>query len=470
MYIGMVTRRSLLKLCGAAAVGLAGCNEVDDDGTAPEGRPPSSERPTPRSPGEGDTIDITDHGAAVDGTTDDTDAVRAAIAAAEPGDVVVFPEGTTLVSTDDKSQSGLAAIPVDGDEHATNLTLRGQGADSVVRLDGGHESNHKVFEVRVRSGIEGFRLERLTVDGAADEQDQPDGEGGWNVNVGESSSDEAVADVALRDIRALNANQNGFRIAHGGCSLVRCTARDCKLHGFAVDSWGDDRNVDPRITVRRCHATGNGLYGIDCSGGKVLVEEFVAENNREGTKTTPEVLEATYRRCRFADNETLGYNRPDSETVTGDRAVVRFTDVIAEGNGWAGLRFGSDTDYRVDTVLARRNNGSGDNAGNIMVRDNAAIDATLVMSYDAQNGTGLRYGSTEPARIGTYVHAGNPGGDLVTDHEGLVIDESYTRRAFRKKRSDSTAALPEEIEELAGLATGGIRDVPTAAEVGAGSG
>ncbi len=464
----MVTRRHLLESCAVAAVCLAGCNDSSDDRDdgGPDGSSPATQPPA-GSPGSGDRLDIRDYGAAVDGETDDTEAVRAAIAAADPGDVVVFPPGTTLVAGPDKGRAGVTAIPIDGDEHARNLTLRGTGGESVVRMDGGHESDHKVFEVRIRSGVQGFRLENLTIDGAADEQEQADGDGGWNVNIGKSDSDEALADVTVRGVRSIRANQNGFRVAHGGCSLVRCTASDCKLHGIAADSWGDNRSVDPPITVRRSYAVDNGLYGIDCSGGKVLVEDFVAENNREGTKTTPEVLETTYRRCRFSDNETLGYNRPTSETVTGQRAAVRFTDVIAEGNAEAGFRFGFDTDYRIDGILARGNNGSGENAGNIMVRDNATIDASLVMSYDARNGTGLRYGSSEPARIDTYVHANNPGGDLVADHDGLVVEERYTREAYRKKRLDLLDELPENVGHLGRILSDGLGHVPTANEVGA---
>lgn len=464
----MQTRRGLLTACAAAAVGFAGCNDAETDRPRTDGRTTPEPGPQP-SPEPDDRIDITDHGAAVDGETDDTAAIRAAIDAAEPGDVVTFPAGTTLVSTDDKTRSGAAAIPIEGGEHADDLTLRGQGADTVVRMDGGHESNHKVFEVRVRSGIEGFRLEGLTIDGAADDQIQPRAQGGWNVNVSKADDASVVPDVTIHGVRALNANQNGFRVAHGGCSLVRCTARGCELHGFVVDSWGEERNVDPPVAVRHCYAVDNGLYGIDCSGGKSVVEDFVAEQNSEGTKTTPEVLEAVYRRCRFADNETFGYNRPTTRTKTGERATVRFENVVSEGNGRAGFRFGFDTDYRVETVLARRNNGTGTKGANVMIRDNAAVDAALVMSYDAGSGPGLRYGSDAPSRIETYVHADNPGGDIITDNGGLDVGEILTRDAFREERLEAAEDVVDELEEFGRLASGGIRDVPRAAEVGAGS-
>jgi hypothetical protein len=465
----MVLRRSLLKACSLAAVGLAGCNDADTNGGSPAEQPPSG-NPTARAPAEGNRISIVDHGAAVDGTTDDTAAIRDAIEAAGPGDVVTFPAGTTLVSGDDKSQPGVAAIPIDGDAHASNLTLRGEGEASVVQMDGGHERDHKIFEIRVRSGIKGLTLENITIDGAAADQPQADGDGGWNVNVGKADNDEVVPDVTFRNLWVRRANQNGFRVAHGGCSFVRCTARECNLHGFAVDSWGETRNVDPPITVRKCYAVDNGLYGIDCSGGKVLVEDFVAENNRLGTKTTPEVLETVYRRCRFNNNEMHGYNRPTTATKTGQRATVTFTAVIAEGNGRAGIRFGFDTDYHVNAVLTRRNNTSGEDSANILMRDNSTVDAALVMSYDAQIGAGIRYGSSGPASIETYVHAGNPEGDLIADQGGLEIRNSLTRRKFRERRMEATDNVVDRIEELARRTDGGILGVPTAAEVGAGSG
>lgn len=463
----MLTRRTLLKWSTAGSVCLAGCGE-DTMVKSDRGLNDSSHSAT--STTSEAVLDIRDYGANVDGESDDTRAVQDAIDDAVPGDVVAFPAGTTVVSADKRSRSGAAAIRIDGDTHPRNLTLRGAGNASVVRMDGGHESNHKVFEVRVGSGIEELELADLTVDGRSEDQIQPAGMGGWNFNVAKAADGTVVPDVTFRNVWSRNANQNGFRLAHGGCTLVSCTATDCQLHGFVADSWGDSRNLDPPIAFRRCYAARNGLYGLDCSGGKTIAVDSVFENNGQGTKTTPEVVSAVYRRCRLAENETFGYNRPKSPTETGQRANVRFSDVLSEGNGHAGLRFGFDTDYVVDAILARRNSGGSEKSANVLIRDNATVDATLVLSYEATKGTGLRYGSSQPAHIETYVHAGNPDGAVIRDHEGLDITHTLTRRAYREREQDATIEVLEDIRQIDQFLGSGLGRVPTASEVGAGSG
>lgn len=466
----MISRRKLLGLCSLPFVGLAGCNRLDPE---PEPDPtPEPDDETPQPPQDGTVLDVRDFGATIDGQTDDTRAIQDAIDAAEEGDTVRLPSGTALVSGENKEQAGTAALVIDGNTHPDGLTIRGAGEGSVIKMDGGHVSNHTVVEVAIGPGIDGLVFENFKVDGSKSDQTQDAGMGGWNFDVGKANSKEITVDITFRDIWSVNANQNGFHTAFGGCSHVRCTALDAELHGFAIDSWGDgeSRNMDPPIEVRQCYASGNGLYGIDCSGGKIIVEDFVSENNEQGTKTTEEVVETTYRRCRFKDNNTLGYNRPTTDSVVGQRAKVTFVDVIAEGNGQAGVRFGSDTDYEVDRVVARRNNSSNQNPANIMIRDDSSVDAGLVISYDAVHGEGLRFDSTQPSTIDTYVHAGNPAGDLVIDGDGLEIVNRYTREEYYRLHAQNAMDLGQQRKLSREQFDSIDRSIPTASDVGAGSG
>ncbi|MGM0717209.1 MAG: glycosyl hydrolase family 28-related protein [Halobacteriota archaeon] len=461
----VISRRKLLGLCSLPFVALAGCNRLEPEPTA------TPDEETPEPPEDDSVLDIRDFGAALDGQTDDTAAIQDAIDAAEPGDTVVLPSGTALVSGANKEQAGTAAIVINGNNHPDGLTIRGKGEESVLKMDGGHVSNHTVIEVAIGPGIDGLVLENFKIDGSKYDQTQAAGLGGWNVDIGKADTSTTTADITLRDLWSINANQNGFHTAHGGCSHIRCTALDAELHGFAIDSWGDgDRNMDPPIEVRQCYASGNGLYGIDCSGGKIVVEGFVSENNQQGTKTTEEVVETTYRRCRFKDNKTLGYNRPTTETVVGQRARVTFVDVIAEGNGRAGFRFGSDTDYEIDRIVARRNNSSNENPANIMIRDDSSVDGGLVISNDAVYGEGLRFDSSRTSTIDTYVYSGNPGGDLVADRTGLEILNRYTREEYYQLHSRNTLDLRQEHKLLREQFDSIDRGIPTADDVGAGSG
>ena len=446
----MVTRRKIL---GASAVSigvLAGCSSPSTDDPEPE---PEDEDDTP-PPDEETVIDVTDFGVQADGTHDDTEAIRNALAAAEDGDVVAFPEGTMLVTGDGPQSRTATAVTIEGGTHPDDLTIRGEGEGSVLLMDGGHDRNHAPLDVQIGSGIEGLVFENFTVDGNRFEQTQPDAEGGWNVSIHGADNDTVDADITLRNVWSRNANQTGFRVTYGGSLLDRCTAENCALHGFGIDAWGENRRMDPPIEVKRSYAVGNGLYGIDCSGGVIHVEDFVSEGNQQGTKTTEEVIETTYRRCRFKDNETLGYNRPTSRTRTGQRALVRFEDVISERNGGRAFRFGYDTDYRVGTIIARENNRDAETSSNVSVRDNASLDAEFVLSYAAVNGVGLRYGSSERSTIDTYISQGNPLGGLTVDTDGLDITNHFN--------GEDTELFQKVIDRLA-------ISVPNANEVGAGT-
>ncbi|WP_418286662.1 glycosyl hydrolase family 28-related protein [Halorubrum sp. DTA46] len=444
----MLTRRELLGATTISIGGLAGCSSLiddDDDSSAADDEAPSDSTTV---------IDVTDFGVQADGVHDDTEALREALAAADQGDTVALPEGTMLVAADDRTHHEATAITVAGGTHPDDLTIRGAGEESVLLMDGGHESNHAPLNVRIGPGITGLLFENFTVDGNRSEQTQPDGEGGWNVSIHGADDDTVDADITLRDIWSRDANQTGFRVTYGGCVLDRCTALNSGLHGFGIDAWGDNRRMDPPIEVKRSYAAENGLYGIDCSGGRILVEQFVSEHNQQGTKTTEEVVETVYRRCRFKDNELLGYNRPTSPTETGQRAQVEFDDVISEGNGGRAFRFGFDTDYQVGTIIARGNNSTGETSAHIAVRDNASLDAEFVLSYEGFNSVGLRYGSSQPSTIHTYISYGNPLGALTLDTDGLDIANYFN--------GDDPEQFEDVVDRLA-------VSVPDTGDVGAGT-
>ena len=453
----MTSRRRVLEASVIGAALLAGCHGIGSDDFDERSEP--SDRTDADSTGDGTTepdssvLDVKDFGAEMDGETDDTQAIRDAIDAAEEGDTVQLPEGTALVSGDDKTYSGSNAILIGGDAHPDDLTFRGEGTESVIKMDGGHEENHMAFSVRIGDGIDGLLLEEFTIDGNAAEQVQATGDGGWNLSLDGARDESVVPDITVRNVLSIDANQTAFRVTTGGCTLVRCTAENSALHGFGLDAWGENRNAEEPITVRESYSVNNELYGIDCSGGTIHVEDCVLEGNGQGTKTTEEVIETAYRRCRFTGNDTLGYNRITTPSKTGQRAVVTFDDVIAEDNGGRGFRLGVDTDYQIGTIIARRNNESNETSTSISMNDNSTVDANLVVSYNGRHGSGLRYGSERESTIGTYVHFGNPRGGINQVTDALEIENVF-------HQADATSL--EDIELDIDLP----RNVPTADEVG----
>jgi len=449
----MISRRRALAFLSLSAGALAGCNTRDDD--------PGDERPDGSDPDgtdadtPDDTVkDIRDFGAAVDGTTDDTRAVRDAIDAVETGGTVYFPPGTTLVSADDKTKEGAKAIEVRGDDLPDDVTFRGDGEESVVRLAGGHEDNHGLFSWKPEGGILGHVVHDLTVDGNRGEQpaDPENDKNGLNLGVSEAGNDDATVDITFRDVWSIDANTECFTFLQGGCVADRCTASGAGKHGFGIDTYDNVGPALPPVVVRNSHAYNCDIYGIDCSGGTTLVEDCVLEKNGWGTKTTSHVLEATFRRVRIANNKRLGYQRNDLQTETGQTAKVEFDHVVAQSNGDQGFRFGRDTEYTIGTVTALGNNSGADGSGNIAIMDNATVNADEVRSFNAESGAGIHYWSTESSTISLYVNFGNQNGPFDGELEKLIVQAI-------------DVDVPSDIVDA--IATG---MVPNSEEVGAGTG
>lgn len=420
----MISRRRALALISLPAVALAGCSALDRDSVeekAPESPDPKTEE---KPDGADDGVnDVREFGAAVDGTTDDTQAVRDAIDAVEAGGTVYFPTGTTLVSADDRTEEGAKAIEVRGDGFPDDVTFRGDGEGSVVRLAGGHEDNHGLFSWKPEGGIVGHVVRDLTFDGNRREQpaDPTNDDNGLNLGVSEAASDESTVDITFRDVWSVDANTECFTFLQGGCVANRCTARGAGKHGFGIDTQDKIGPVLPPVTVRNSHAYDCELYGIDCSGGTTLVEDCVLEENGLGTKTTGQVFDATFRRVRLANNESIGYQRNDTPTETGDTARVHLDHVVSQSNGDQGFRLGRDTEYTIGTITALGNNGGGNGSGNIAIMDNATVTADEIRSFNSESGAGIHYWSSSPSTISLYVNFGNRNGPLDGELEKLAV-------------------------------------------------
>ncbi len=372
---------------------------------------------------------VHEFGATGDGVADDTDPIQQAFDEASEGDTIYLPAGIYRISAHDDAES---ALVLDGDQHPDNLSIEGDGDDTVLRIDGGHDDVHIVLSIRVRDGYEGLQLRNLTIDGNLAEQNGELAQQVGNCLVIRDTTEHAEGnvDIHIENVLAKNANMNGFRIRSGGVTMENVSAVDNGRHGFALDSYGDGHVYDPPITVRNAYATGNGVengngHGFNLSGGKAVLENSVSENNYQGTKSTEEVIEATYRQVVLANNHGHGYIRPGSQSATGTRSSVSLDQVLAVNNGSSGLRLGQDTDYDIGTVVARANGLQHGNQ-NIRIRDNARVTAYELFSFDSGYGSGLSCNSSEPTSVTTYVHYNNPGGGIHSPNGRLEVASSYS--------------------------------------------
>lgn len=384
------------------------------------------------------TLNISDYGAAVDGTTDDTQAVQDAFADAAPGDEVYFPAGTTLVKSPQPDTHGVPALCYDEADHASDVTLRGEGADTVVKLDGGHSKNHMLLTVNTRENGLNLAIRDMTFDG---NKANNSGKGRGVQIRHRNTSSPGKNDILLRNIHIYDANTKNLALNANGIRVERSSITGAgQKHGIGIRP---DNRFRPRIEVSGCYCANNGLYGIDASSGYSYIEDCVLENNGWGTKTTHDTHGATYRRVRLHNNSHMGYTRPPTDQTISQRTQLEMDKVIATSNGWAGFIFPIDTDATVGTILAK-DNCQDNQVANVLIKDDANVDATEIRSHNAANGTGLNSGTAGTARVDTYKHSLNPNGPL-GGTDNLSIGEQ----------------VETDIED--------ITEVPTADEVGFGT-
>lgn len=401
-----------------SAVGTTETPEQSDDrtGEISQGSEPTSE-PDER-------LDVRDFGADVDGVTDDTLAIRSAIDAAEEGDTLYFPPGKTVVSLN--GTPWMAGILLDSERLPSNFTLQGEGEETVIQLAGEQNEIHSVIRLVGRESFDGLMIRDMKIDGNRAAQT---GRGGHCILGFNSEGVKTPMDVLLHNVYVSNASQSGITFYRGGVSINHCTVRGCAKHGinFGIGTEWDESL--PSKVVRNCFCTQNGkadagnTYGINCSGGNILVQDSVLANNGQGTKTTEGSVNVTYRRVRLQNNDHLGYIRAGKPT--DNRTQVIFDDVVATNNGGAGFRLSRDTDYVIPTEIVASENGDH----NIIIRKNASIVAERIWA----NGANDSYGIYEDGELGgtvrEYYHSDNGegaiyGGDNLTIEQQTVENKS----------------------------------------------
>jgi polygalacturonase len=216
----------------------------------------------PDGPFAGAVVNVKDHGASGDGATDDTAALRAAIAASHEGDAVYFPSGTYLVSQ-----------PLRPKAHQVYFALTDR---ATLKVRAG-VTGFVIFDVR--SGPVAFH--RLALDLAKDETAAPqDPRTASGIRV--QSVAEGAADVVVSRCRIRKAHGHGIGVnSAGGPGRDRVIVRDtvvaeCGLVGLALGQVDHARVESSRF--ERCR---NGILGRLCRD--VVVRGVTAnENERHG--------------------------------------------------------------------------------------------------------------------------------------------------------------------------------------------
>ncbi len=426
---GAISRRRALQIGLAMTVGLSGCGSYDGgNGQSPQEteNDPTKQGNADEDAADKDAIDIREYGAAVDGQTDDTVAVAEAIEAAEPGETVFFPAGTTVVS----ARHGIGPDPEDDwgpavylDSSNSGVTLQGEGRNSKIQMAGQHPADHNSFVIQIdcETAVENVAVQDLTIDGNRSENPSYTiiGISCWP---GGSHSD-----VLIENIWAQDCPEIGIQLRAAGTRINHCTAMNNGRHGINLSN----RSIiqDPSVEATNVLSINNGGLGINHNGGDALLDRFYSAGNHQGgMKFSWNAANTTVTNGFFVANRTMGFryngSDPPDETIR-----VKLDNIVAKNNGYAGFWLSGDARYDVGCLVAEGNNISGEQEGNIEVLGRAEVSAADIISSNAANGYGFYYRSERQTSIERYSHINNAlgGFDGSTLHN-LDIKEALEQR------------------------------------------
>lgn len=377
------------------------------------------------------THDIRDFGARVDGRSDDTDAINAAIDAAGPSDTVLIPAGTTRVAAD----SG-PAVSIDG-SIADDVTIAGAGPDTLVEMgDVDDSSNSRCIGIDAGGGtIHGLEIRDMRISG--------------NKTLNSNNSSFGLElyprgdghDIYIRDVAVVDSSGKGLGAGGGTVRLERITATGNTRHGIEIRtssrSWGEWA-----VHATDILAENNGGLGIDHNGGSARVERFWLENNGQGGAKVPRrAKESWWKEGTFVRNRTMGFRfNGDYTDQRYSPMRIHLADVIAREHPWAGFWLGGDVEYDIDRLVSVENNLDDEQHSNIDVVHEAKIQAESLYSADAGHGTGMFVSSEAHSTISRYQHANNPHGAINGPNQSNVdIDTMESGRP-------PTLSLPQKDE------------------------
>jgi len=416
----MTTRRAFL--AQGPLVLVAGCNGTDsrtNGSTDPETR-------TERDEGSDRTlVDVQEYGAVGDGETDDTAAIRSALADATPGDTVYFPASSEayLVSQDDPTTNGVI-FQIDA-SFPTDVMIAGEGPGSTIRVDGGHEGPTYLWRLDANGPITGLEFHHLRFDGDRTAQTIEQFGALLAVIERDAALSPGDIDVRIRNLEALNSWYTGINLATGGVSIERCTVANSEKHNIGISSGGGLER--PPVKIRSSLITDNQdsrFYGIDCSDGRWLVEDTVIDGCSQGTKISTGYSEGTYRRVRITNSEKHSFN----STNTDAGGVTLEDCVIGPGNGQNFNAAHVPYEIAAGSDLVITGNDDAEDRAALLFRSDAEIDASDATIWSNNNRhSGLECNSQISGNvIDTYFHADNGEGPLGST-SNLTINEMAER-------------------------------------------
>jgi hypothetical protein len=368
-------------------------------------------------------VTITEFGAKVDGTTDDTAAFREAIEAVEPGGTVIVPEGDVVVRADAKTSTA-----IDMQRPLQGVTIRGVTTDgppkSRIVMGGGHPHNHKAIQIRKAEGNGkesggNFTIRDLVFDGNWSEQVGGDGTfpNGFGVDVRGTGQG-----VLFENCIFQNWATNGAIMEADDLVVRNCTFHHNGYGAATVDRDGHGMNAgaEPNgVLVENCLFTDHTGTGVDSSRGKVTVRNSVFNGNQFGVKLNDASKEVVLENCCFdmkGSGKQCIYSIPKRNGV----GTLRLDRVHIDNAQWPGIDLPSKARVVGTDVLLTNCNRSGVRRGALYLNSGSEIDIERLSIHDSQGGA-VQFRDAS-GRIETLIHSGNSGG--VGERSRVVIGRS----------------------------------------------
>jgi len=259
--------------------------------------------------------DIRDHGAAVDGSTDDTDAINSAVDAAAPDGTVYLPEGDILMGSNSR-------MPVVLSEDEGGLTIEGAGpAKTNLLMAGGKTDSHFGIYVDPSSGssISGLRFRNFTLDGQGLEQDYSIGLGIKVTDDGSGPQPVEIRDCVVKDwaVNGIVFEAPGGRVYNS--SIVKNGRKREQETGLDGHGLNCDVGDSGTVVADGCLFQDNTGAGADNGSGTLRIRNSVIDRCGYAVKINQDSVEQSVENTLISNIQTEPgiYNIP-ANTASAD--------------------------------------------------------------------------------------------------------------------------------------------------------
>ncbi len=404
-------------------------------------------------------IDIRDFGAVGDGETDDSEAITAAIRAADPKETVHIPESEDpyLISFDGEGHE--TAIRLGDETDLDDIIIAGEtpaeGAQTLKVEPGSYDPTAQNWVVRLNAEQEftGLTFRNLTIDGSRPPEDDPaglDGESALSGILLRRGDAGGGHDLVFENCLVRDCSSSAFRFEETGVTCRNTTSLRAGRHGFSIV---------PRDTTRDPGFTGQSIKAVDCDGtginhrrGTALLEDVYTENNRSGNKWKHYAERLVVRNHHSVNDRNSGWrsNHSNGDEELPETQEIIFNNVFIDEADEVGMRIaGQDTaiQYELQNVEVRQTALTHFPAGveftdNVNTVDENENHLVVVGTND---GAGVYVNNNASVFVDTYEHFENDTEPSIVETGELnynqIINEDPGKNVFNTPERDSVGAF-----------------------------